>query len=70
MSSTVLQATRDPNSSTEDKFLKFLYQNKLKLPDEAQPKVDLMYVRPDFYYKPNVYIFSVMELHMMKTMLK
>lgn len=52
-----LQKSRDPNSSTEDKFLKLLYQKGIKLPDEAQPKVDEMYVRPDFYYRPNVYIF-------------
>ena len=52
-----LQSARDPNSSTEDKFLKYLYASKLKLPDEAQPKVDKMYVRPDFFYKPNVMIF-------------
>lgn len=52
-----LQSSRDSNSSTEDKFLKYLFQNKLKLPDEAQPKVDAMFVRPDFYYKPNIFIF-------------
>jgi superfamily II DNA/RNA helicase len=52
-----MQASRDPSSSTEDKFLKFLYEGGLKLPDEAQPKVEAMYVRPDFYYKPNVFIF-------------
>ena len=52
-----LQSARDPNSSTEDKFLKFLFNSKLKLPDVAQPKVDDMYVRPDFYYKPNIMIF-------------
>lgn len=52
-----LQASRDPNSSTEDKFLKFLYEKGIKLPDEAQPKVDEMFVRPDFFYKPNVFIF-------------
>jgi hypothetical protein len=52
-----LQAARDPNSSTEDKFLKFLYENGIKLPDEAQPKVDEMFVRPDFHYKPNVFVF-------------
>lgn len=52
-----MQASRDPNSSTEDQFLKYLYKNKLKLPDAAQPKVPAMYVCPDFYYKPNVYIF-------------
>jgi very-short-patch-repair endonuclease len=52
-----LQAARDPNSSTEDKFLKYLYSNGLKLPDEAQPKISNMFVRPDFLYKPNVCIF-------------
>lgn len=52
-----LQAARDQNSSTEDKFLKLLYEKGIKLPDEAQPKVDDMFVRPDFYYKPNVFIF-------------
>ena len=25
--------------------------------EQAQPKVDDMYVRPDFYYKPNIMIF-------------
>ena len=53
----IMQASRDHNSDTEDAFLKYLYSNGLKLPDEAQPKVDAMYVRPDFYYKPNIYIF-------------
>lgn len=52
-----LQAARDHNSSTEDKFLKFLYEKGIKLPDEAQPKINDMYVRPDFFYKPNVVIF-------------
>lgn len=52
-----LQGARDANSSTEDSFLKFLYQNGLKLPDEAQPRISSMYVRPDFLYKPNVCIF-------------
>jgi len=52
-----LQSARDPNSSTEDRFLKHLFRNGIKLPDEAQPDVDEMYVRPDFYYKPNVFLF-------------
>ena len=52
-----LQATRDPNSSTEDQFLKFLYKKGLKLPDEAQPIISDMYVRPDFKYKPNIVVF-------------
>ena len=52
-----MQATRDHNSSTEDKFLKFLYQHGLRLPDESQPRIPNMYVRPDFLYKPNVCVF-------------
>lgn len=52
-----LQAARDHNSSTEDQFLKYLYEKGLKLPDEAQPIVPDMFVRPDFMYKPNIYIF-------------
>ncbi len=52
-----LQKARDPNSSTEDEFLKFLYKKGLRLPDKAQPNVDRMYVRPDFFYKPNIMIF-------------
>lgn len=52
-----LQATRDHNSSTEDKFLKYLYSKGLRLPDEAQPIIPNMYVRPDFFYKPNICLF-------------
>jgi hypothetical protein len=52
-----LQAARDPNSSTEDQFLKFLYKKGLRLPDEAQPIIPDMYVRPDFEYKPNIFVF-------------
>lgn len=52
-----LQASRDQNSSTEDKFLRYLYHKGLKLPDIAQPRIENMYVRPDFLYKPNICIF-------------
>ena len=52
-----LQAARDPNSSTEDQFLKYLYKKGLKLPDETQPIIPDMFVRPDFMYKPNIQIF-------------
>lgn len=52
-----LEAGRDQNSSTEESFLKYLYANNIKLPDEAQPNIPNMYVRPDFFYKPNVCIF-------------
>ena len=52
-----MQAARDPNSSTEEKFLKYLYNHSLRLPDEAQPHIPNMYVRPDFLYKPNICVF-------------
>ena len=52
-----LQTARDQNSSTEDNFLKFLYKKGIRLPDEAQPKVKDLYVRPDFFYKPNIFVF-------------
>ncbi|KAA3606603.1 MAG: DUF1998 domain-containing protein [Calditrichaeota bacterium] len=52
-----LQNARDPNSQTEDKFLKYLYKNNIKLPDLAQPKIPNLFVRPDFLYKPNIVIF-------------
>lgn len=52
-----LQAGRDQTSSTEDAFLKYLYKNSLRLPDAVQPKVEQMFVRPDFYFKPNIYVF-------------
>jgi very-short-patch-repair endonuclease len=53
----MLQSSRDQSSSTENAFLKFLKQNSLRLPDEAQPEIKNMYLRPDFFYKPNVVIF-------------
>jgi len=53
----VLEEQRDPNSSTEEKFLKFLFDRKLHLPDAAQQKIPGIYVQPDFTYKPNVCIF-------------
>jgi hypothetical protein len=52
-----LQAARDPDSSTEDELLKFLYKEGLRLPDEAQPIIPGMFVRPDFKYKPNILLF-------------
>jgi len=47
----------DNNSSTERKFLDFLYKNNLRLPDAAQKQVDEMFVQPDFFFKPNVHVF-------------
>lgn len=47
----------DPNSSTERKFLDHLYKNGLRLPDAAQKRVDGLYVQPDFYYEPRIWVF-------------
>lgn len=47
----------DPTSSTERKFLDYLYSNGLRLPDSAQKTVEGIYVRPDFYYEPRIWVF-------------
>ncbi len=52
-----LKGQCDPNSSTEHKFLDFLYDRGLKLPDEAQKRVDWLFAQPDFFYEPNVWVF-------------
>ena len=47
----------DPNSSTERKFIDYLYQNGLRLPDAAQKRVPGIYCQPDFYYEPRIWVF-------------
>ena len=47
----------DPNSSTELKFITYLYENGLRLPDSAQKRVEGLYVQPDFYYEPRIWVF-------------
>lgn len=47
----------DANSTTERKFLDHLYQQGLRLPDAAQKLFPGIYVQPDFFYEPNVWIF-------------
>lgn len=49
--------TLDPNSSTERKFLDYLYANGLRLPDAAQKTFPHDYVQPDFYYDPRFWVF-------------
>ncbi|MBL7047678.1 MAG: DUF1998 domain-containing protein, partial [Candidatus Marinimicrobia bacterium] len=53
----LLMRTIDPNSDTEKKFLNYLYEHNLKLPDSAQKTVTGIYVKPDFYYAPDFWIF-------------
>ena len=52
-----LRRQLDPNSSTERDFLDFLHQNDFRLPDAAQRVVDGIYVQPDFFYEPDVWVF-------------
>lgn len=47
----------DPNSSTEKQFLKYLYKNGLRLPDNAQKRVEGIYTQPDFFYNPDIWVF-------------
>ena len=47
----------DKNSSTELKFLNHLYERGLRLPDDAQKRVDGIYSQPDFYYNPGIHVF-------------
>ncbi len=47
----------DPNSSTELKFVNYLYEKGLRLPDSAQKRVDGLFVQPDFYYEPRIWVF-------------
>lgn len=47
----------DSNSSTEKAFLDYLFKHKLRLPDSAQEEVDGIYVKPDFFYAPDTWVF-------------
>lgn len=47
----------DPNSSTEHKFLAHLHTHGLRLPDAAQKSFPGIYVQPDYFYEPNVWVF-------------
>lgn len=47
----------DPKSDTEKKFLEYLYKSGLRLPDSSQKRVDGIYVQPDFFYEPDVWVF-------------
>jgi hypothetical protein len=47
----------DGSSSTERKFLDHLHDAGLRLPDAAQKPFPGIYVQPDFFYSPNVWVF-------------
>lgn len=47
----------DTNSSMEQTFIQYLYDNGLRLPDAAQKRVPGIYCQPDFFYEPRIWIF-------------
>jgi len=47
----------DINSSTEKRFLDYLYKNGLRLPDAAQKRTKEIYSQPDFFYEPDIHVF-------------
>ena len=47
----------DPNSTTENEFLKYLYDNGLRLPDNAQKRVEGIYTQPDFFFEPDIWVY-------------
>jgi ATP-dependent helicase YprA (DUF1998 family) len=54
----------DQRSPLERAFLDYLYQHRLRLPDEAQYYLPDAYARPDFYYRTgNVCIFCDGGVH-------
>ncbi|MFH5833859.1 DEAD/DEAH box helicase [Halalkalibaculum sp. DA384] len=53
----------DPNSGLEEKFLNYLADSGLALPDKAQYSIDELYVNADFFYEPNVVIFVDGNVH-------
>lgn len=47
----------DQTSSTERKFIDYLFRNGLRLPDAVQRRVPGIYCQPDFYYEPRIWVF-------------
>jgi len=62
----VLVAESDLNSRLEQKFIHYLHQNGLRMPDQTQvmmSQVNGLYIQPDFVYEPNVAIFVDGSVH-------
>jgi len=52
-----LRRAVDPRSELELRFLNFLYENHLRLPDLAQKSIQVADCVADFFYEPNVCVF-------------
>ncbi len=56
----------DKSSTLEQKFVQYLHQNGLRMPDQTQvmmSNVNGLYIQPDFVYEPNVAIFVDGSVH-------
>jgi hypothetical protein len=47
----------DPSSSTERRFLDYLYKHGLRLPDSTQARVPGAFIQPDFFIQPRTWVF-------------
>jgi very-short-patch-repair endonuclease len=56
----------DPNSKLEERFIRYLHQHRLRMPDKSQVQMSAingLYIQPDFVYEPNVAIFVDGSVH-------
>jgi superfamily II DNA/RNA helicase len=58
-----LRIKTDPESNLERRFLDYLYQKRLKLPDDARRLIPEIPCEADFFYEPNVCVFCDGDIH-------
>ena len=58
-----LMSESDEKSNNERVFLRYLYENGLKLPDAAQVNISNIYANADFVYNPQTVVFIDGSVH-------
>jgi hypothetical protein len=53
----------DPNSTLERTFLDYLHDHGIRLPDSAQKQTPGVYSQPDFFYRPDTWVFIDGSVH-------